>query len=65
MQWDIFTNRPSVNKEGGASQLYLDLTTNYLIYTFWGPSALLLILISGASSIRPHSAAIHMISEHY
>jgi sphingolipid delta-4 desaturase len=60
----IFTNRPSVNKEELLNYIFI-FTTNYLIYTYWGPSALLFILISGASSIGPHPAAIHIIAEHY
>ncbi len=39
--------------------------TNYSIYHFWGPYALLFFLIAGLSSIGPHPAAIHIIAEHY
>ena len=60
----IFTHQPSVNKEELLNYIFI-ISTNYLIYFFWGPYALLFVLVSGASSIGPHPAAIHILAEHY
>lgn len=39
--------------------------SDYLIYTFIGPNALLYLLISGFMSMGMHPMAIHIIAEHY
>ncbi len=55
---------PTFRKDEFANIVFI-LTTNYLIYHFWGGGALLFVAISGISSIGPHPAAIHIIAEHY
>ena len=39
--------------------------TDFLIYYYWGPNALLYLLIGVWLSIGPHPAAVHVLAEHY
>ncbi len=60
----VFMNNPSVRIDELVNYAFI-VFTNYLIYHFWGSSALIFTLIAGMSSIGPHPAAIHIIAEHY
>ena len=60
----IFMKNPSIRMDEILNYIFIILT-NYLVYFYWGPYALLYLLISGLSSIGPHPAAIHIIAEHY
>jgi len=57
-------HKPSIRLDELVNYVII-IFTNYLVYAYWGPSALLYLFISGASSIGPHPAAIHIIAEHY
>ena len=41
------------------------MTTNFLLYYFWGSNALIFVLTTTAFSIGPHPAAAHVIAEHF
>jgi sphingolipid delta-4 desaturase len=41
------------------------MLSNYLIYTYVGPYALLYLLISGFIGVGLHPMAMHVIAEHY
>ena len=60
----IFMQNPSIRVDEIVNYIFI-IFTNYLIYHFWGGYALVFTLISGASSIGPHPAAVHIIAEHY
>ena len=60
----IFMHNPSIRLDEIINYIAI-LTTNYLIYYYWGLNAFIFTMISGASSIGPHPAAIHIIAEHY
>ena len=60
----IFMHNPSIRLDEITNYIFI-FFMDYLIYYYWGGYALLFTLISGASSIGPHPAAIHIIAEHY
>jgi sphingolipid delta-4 desaturase len=60
----VFMKNPTLTRDEALNYLFIAFT-NYAIYHFWGPWALLFFFIAGLSSIGPHPAAIHIIAEHY
>jgi sphingolipid delta-4 desaturase len=55
---------PSIRLDEILNYIFI-IFTDILVYVYWGPSALLFLIVSGLSSIGPHPAAIHIIAEHY
>lgn len=41
------------------------MTTNMLIYKYWGINALVYIFFTAFLSIGPHPTAIHVLAEHF
>jgi sphingolipid 4-desaturase/C4-monooxygenase len=60
----IFMHNPSIRLDEVLNYVFI-IGLDFVILYHWGFNALLYILISGASSIGPHPAAIHIIAEHY